>query len=270
LPDPRTTKVWGADRREPNLLSKEAIAKESVKRRKIGHQQRGVRNWVQRAVPRQAVWAAALAVRKMSVGRGVSGQALRGVQTVRAAGEVSSVALDGEMVNSETGIAVPAAPHKVHVRVAHVADSGIVAQAGHQTALTAAGGATASREGVQIVGKEAAVGDPAVHGATAGGVRPVGAGVAAGVHVVTTRGAEMNASKLVAWARDVIEVALFETGATVATTETGVPAVPATDTPGDERARVRARATALGASTSSWTSAERASRAMTATLTSPR
>jgi len=230
---------------------------------KIGHQQRAMRKCAQRAVLPRPVCAAVPAVRKLSVRRRVSGQALRGVQTTRAAGEVSGAALDGEMVINE--IAVTAALHQAHAGAAHEADSGIVAPAGHQTARTAVAGA-------QTVGGEAAAGDPAVHGATAGGgARPVLVGAAAVPHGVKMRGAERSASRPVVWAHVTIEAAPIGTGATVATTETGAPAAPAIDTPVEERARVKARAaTARGASTLSWTSAARATRAMTATLTSPR
>lgn len=257
LPGLRTKKVGDAGAKDPSLLQSKA-AKDSAKRSKIG-----------------LSMAAALAVRKMSARRGISGQALRGisgqairgVQTVRVAGGVSGVALDGEMVTNETGIAVTAVPHQVHAGVAHVADSGIVAPAGHQTARTAAVGATANQQGAQTVGDEAAAGDPAADGATVGGARPVVVGAGAGARDVRTRGAERSASRLAVWARDVTEAAA---GATLATGNTGAPEAPATDIPVDERARAMVRATVLGVSTLSWTSAARATCAMTATLISPR
>lgn len=217
------------------------------------------------AVRRKAPWRGGNSGKKAL--RGISGQALRGVQTVRVAEGVSGGALDGEMVTNETGIAVTAVPRQVHAGVAHVADSGIVAPAGHQTARTAVVGATANQQGAQTAGDEAAAGDLAADGATAGGARPVVVGAGAGARDVRTRGAERSASRLAVWARDVTEAAA---GATVATTSTGAPEVAATEITVDERARAMVKATALGASTLSWTSVARANRAMTATLTSPR
>eukprot|EP00419_Tripos_fusus_P003592 CAMPEP_0172673628 /NCGR_PEP_ID=MMETSP1074-20121228/12258_1 /TAXON_ID=2916 /ORGANISM="Ceratium fusus, Strain PA161109" /LENGTH=489 /DNA_ID=CAMNT_0013490949 /DNA_START=130 /DNA_END=1600 /DNA_ORIENTATION=+ len=217
-----------------------------------------------------AVWAAALAVKRMSAHRGGKGEALHGVQTVRAAGRVSNVALDGEMVTIESRIAVAAVLHQVHAGVAHVADSGIVATAGHRTARTAASGVTASQEGARTVGNEATCDDPAAPRATAGGARPAVVGATAGAHDVMTKGAERSASRPAVWAPDVIEAALLEAGATVATTEghQGAPAAPVTDTPVDARARAVVKTTC--AFTTSWTSAAKVTTATTATLTSLR
>jgi len=259
LPDRRTKRVAQA-----------AVVKDVAKRNRSRHQERRTRKWVQGAVPRRAVWAAALAVKRMSAHRGGKGEALHGVQTVRAAGRVSNVALDGEMVTIESRIAVAAVLHQVHAGVAHVADSGIVATAGHRTARTAASGVTASQEGARTVGNEATCDDPAAPRATAGGARPAVVGATAGAHDVMTKGAERSASRPAVWAPDVIEAALLEAGATVATTEghQGAPAAPVTDTPVDARARAVVKTTC--AFTTSWTSAAKVTTATTATLTSLR
>jgi len=189
--------VWDTGMKDPNLLtSKTTIAKDSMKRNRNSHQESGMRKWVQRAVLQRAVWATALALRKMSARRRVNGQALRGAQTARAAGGFSIEVLAGEMVD-KTWSEVTAAPHQVHAGAAQVADSGIVAPAGHQTARTAAAGATANRQGAQTVGSEATAGGPAVHGATADGARPVVVGAAARAHGVKMRGVERTASRLV-------------------------------------------------------------------------